>query len=268
MFGANREHQWRYMSRTTAVMTRSTCIVAAFSLSVAPLRAQQVRSDSATARKDTSAAACSGGRFARAFCKGVTGIYRATTKGGLSSYTGADTVAAPSVPVLGTYRIQIVRNGSDSLTYYMRTRARMYERGAHKGWTEYLGGFVSAMSEDALPEVLDKTPLLSMDRLGSGNYFVLFADDAPTQFGIKLNVSPPPLHPAVREATPWLRDVFETWQDLDGWDSKDRKKGLVGTLGDDSTPARFSITWKIKKNEYVLRGTRLSAVSVNAAAAK
>lgn len=256
------------MSRTAGVMNRATCLVATLAVSVAPLRAQQARTDSLAAAKDSSATTCSGGRLARAFCKGVTGVYRATTKGGLSSYTGADSVDAPKVPVFGTYRIQIVRNGLDSLTYYIRTRARMYERGIHKGWAEYLGGFVSAMSEDALPQVLDRTPLLSMDRLGSGNYFVLFADDAPTQFGIKLNVSPPPLHPAVREATPWLREVFETWQDLEGWDSKDRKKGLVGTLGDDATPARFSISWKIKKNEYVLRGTRLSAVSVDAAAAK
>jgi hypothetical protein len=175
---------------------------------------------------------------------------------------GTGDLEPPPQPIFGTYRMTLVRDGKDSLTYFLRTQARLHDRVINGPWTEYLGRFSTAMTEAELPATVAEAPTIRMDRFGGGAFMVLLSADDSLRFGMRLTVSPPPAHPIIREARPWIGEALTAVPPVESWSKKERAKGLIGTMGRDAAPTRFAFGWTHEKRQFLLRAERISDVMV------
>jgi hypothetical protein len=237
--------------------------VALTSLMLATTVTHAQSADTTVGRRSSAAATgCDGGFMKRALCKAATAAYHAGLEAGMYKGPGVGDIEPPKQPLFGTYRMTIVRDGKDSLTYFLRTQALLYDRVQNGPWTEYLGRFSTAMTEAELPATIADAPAIRLERFGEGAFMVLLTDEDSLRFGIRLTVSPPPAHPLVREALSWLSDALTAVPPVESWPKRERAKSLIGSMSRDTMPTRFNLAWVHEKRQFLVRAERISETMV------
>lgn len=235
--------------------------------------AQVAVSDSVRSATDSAKAQvgqCGGGFLARAICKGSAKIYSATVGAGLfeNGPTAVGKVSAPAVPFFCTYRVWLIRDGRDSLAYFLRTQTLLHDKWENDPYTGYLGRFHTAMALEDLPSTMAEQHGPLSGRQASGAYMLLLSSRDTRRFGIRLEVSPPALHPAVQAARSWIGDAQTSLPPVESWSKGERERGLTEPMASGDTPTRFSVSWKSGKQQFTVRGERLSDVTVPPGAAR
>lgn len=241
-------------------MMRLACGALLFTTALSSANAQ----GAAESRADSSAGSkseCKGNFLSRAMCKGATKITQAALSAGVITPPKMGSIAPPPLPIFGTYRVQLRQEGSDSLTFFVRTITPLDTRVPDGEWIGYGTRFVSAMSERDLPTSLESPEARSQSKVGGGPMLFLTSSKDSTRFAVSLPLMLPMLHPTILAARgTWLEEAIKSAPPMKGWSPKEYERAANGTMGSSMIPSTFEVTWKSRDRRFAMRAQLVSEI--------